>query len=580
MNTPAVAGPANVDVVAAPDDTVAYPDETVRLYRSRGFWRDRTIAEEFRAVADAFGDRVAVLCPERELTYRELDQQTDRIAVGLRELGLRSGERVLFQVTNRVWTVLAWYGVLKAGLVPVATLAQHRRHEIVSIARQCEPAAHLIELDYPGYDLRSLAAEVAREQPSIRVLLTAGVAEPMSGEVSIESLLARDNDPDPDHGPDSDRRAVAQVQDVISPESVAVLQLSGGTTSVPKLIPRLHSEYWYNAKTWAEVMDIDADSCSVHLLPIVHNAGVVCSWHAAHSVGATFATCMPDSAQFVAITSRRTVTHMLMTRPIAQVIDNEPQLRRNLDGLRVITWADRAVPPEIVEQYESDTCTVTQMFGMGEGLCMITPIDSSAEARHQTQGTPISPLDEVRVLQPGTEDPVAIGERGELCTRGPYTIRGYYRAPERNAEAFTSDGFYRTGDVVAEVCLDGRSYYRLEDRMNDLINRGGEKINAEEVEQLLLRHPAVERAAIVAMPDPRLGERSCAFLVARGGSVAPDLDAVKKFLDELGVAKFKWPERIEIRDELPLTNIHKINKAVLRQEIRGLIEAERIEGRS
>jgi 2,3-dihydroxybenzoate-AMP ligase len=571
VNRSVMVGPTEMDSSPKTTDIVAYPESLSQQYRAEGLWRNRTIAQEFHASAEAFGEKVALLCPGVKLTYAHLDRLTDKVAVGLWESGLRPGERVLLQVTNRPWTVLAWYGLLKAGLIPVATLAQHRRHDILAIARQCEPVAHLIEPDFPGHDLRTLAREVAREQPSIRSRLTAGVSDPAHDELSIESLIDRNTDQD------SDCRAVERAQHEIEPDSVAVLQLSGGTTSVPKLIPRLHSEYWYNSRAWAAAMGLDAESCTIHLLPIVHNAGIVCSLHAAHAVGATFATCTPDSSQFSDVAAQKTITHMLMTRPIARVIAADPELRQSLNGLKMIAWADRTVPADVVEQYESSTCTVTQMFGMGEGLCMITPVGVSAEVRHGTQGTPISHLDEVRVLQPGTDNPVAPGERGELCARGPYTIRGYYRAPERNAEAFTADGFYRTGDIVSEVRRGGSSFYRLEDRIKDLINRGGEKINAEEVEELLLRHPAVERAAVVAMPDERLGERSCAFLVSRPGAVTPDIDAVKAFLDQLGVAKFKWPERIELREELPLTNIHKINKVALRLEISDLVRSEQAE---
>jgi non-ribosomal peptide synthetase component E (peptide arylation enzyme) len=216
------------------------------------------------------------------------------------------------------------------------------------------------------------------------------------------------------------------------------------------------------------------------------------------------------------------------------------------------------------------------MFGQSEGMCMITPLRQGPELRHDTVGAPLSPLDEVRVLEPGSEQPVDPGEPGELCCRGPYTICGYYRSPERNREAFTSDGFYRTGDIVREVAgaAPDRPCYRLEDRLKDLINRGGEKVNAVEIEELLTAHPAIHRAALVAMPDPRLGERACAFVVAAEGAGAPDLADVQSFLDDRGVAKYKWPERIEVRETLPLTNVQKIDKKTLRAEIAALLSDE------
>jgi 2,3-dihydroxybenzoate-AMP ligase len=546
--------------LSAPD-VVPYPEELARQYRSSGLWNGRTIAHELMATAAAYPDHAAVVATDQVLTFSMLDQNSDRLAHGLRGLGLQPGERVLLQLTNSAWTVLAWYGLLKAGLVPVATLALHRRHELAEIARQCEPAAHLIEPRYPSHDLTSLAAEIAAAQPSIRILLTVGAGPSPASGTAIESLLARKV------SPVAARQEVERVQQGISPDSVAVLQLSGGTTSVPKLIPRLHSEYWYNSRAWAAAVGMKAGDCALHLMPIVHNAGIVCAVHAAHSAGAAVALCSPDPAQLAEVTQRAQVTHMLMTRAIVDAIHRAPGHAR-LASLRAITWADRTLPPEVVDEFETGSAVVGQMFGMGEGMCLGTPFDAPPQIRHHTQGTRISDLDEIRVLEPGTEQPVQAGERGELCARGPYTIRGYFRAPERNAQAFTSDGFYRTGDIVVEVRHQGRSYYRLEDRIKDLINRGGEKINAQEIEELLISHPAIDRAAVVAMPDDRLGDRACAFVVALPGATPPDLAGIRAFLEERGVAKFKWPERIEVREQLPLTSTHKVNKVLLREEIR------------
>jgi 2,3-dihydroxybenzoate-AMP ligase len=551
------------------EGVTAYPESLAAHYRASGFWGPRTLCQELQESIERFSERLALVDPDISLTYAELGELTDRIATGLLEAGLKPGERVLFQTTNHVWAVLGWYGVLKAGLIPVATLAQHRWHEISAIAGQCAPAAHLYEPGFSGHDLRSLATEVAQAQPSLRIKLTVGTTSDAADELSIESLA------EAGETTSQQRRAIVEeVQRTISPEGLAVLQLSGGTTSVPKLIPRLGTEYWYNAAQWAAAMSLDSTSVAVHLLPLIHNAGIVCALHAAHSVGACFATSPPDTAAFLRLASTVTITHMLMTRPIAGVIEADPRLRAALSGLRTVAWADRAVPSAVIDEYETEDCKVIQMFGMGEGMCMFSPRDAAAEIRHGTQGTPISPGDEVWVLDPGTERQVSPGTLGELCARGSYTIRGYFASPERNAEAFTSDGFYRTGDIVTEVLDGDRSYYRLEDRLKDLINRGGEKINAEEVEMLLLKHEGIDRAALVAMPDPRLGERACAFVVLRQGSEAIELEVIKQFLLDQGVAKFKWPERLEIRAALPLTNIHKVNKAILREEIAALLADE------
>ncbi|HET6731623.1 AMP-binding protein [Mycobacterium sp.] len=546
---------------------VPYPESLVREYRADGLWGTRTIADELQLTIDTYGSNPAVADSDVQFTFEELGAITDRIAAGLVGLGLTPGERVMFQVTNHAWSVLAWYGVLKAGLVPVATLAQHGSHEINAIAKQCRPAAHLFEPPFGRHDLRALAHQVAEAQPSLRVKLTVGTGQSADGEVSIEALA------DQQYANGNPRQLVAEIQHSLATDGVAVLQLSGGTTSVPKLIPRLHAEYWYNARAWAEVGTMTSDSAVAHLLPLIHNAGIVCALHAAHAVGACFVTSAVNTEAFLRAAARTPLTHILMTRPILRLIETEPRLRNLLAGLRTLAWGDRAVPPSVIDEFETDTCKVIQLFGMGEGLTMLSPRDAPAAIRHGTQGTPVCLRDEVRVYEPGTETQLPEGHAGELCVRGPYTIRGYYDAPERNAVAFTADGLYRSGDIVTEFRHEGRSYYRLEDRIKDLINRGGEKINAEEVEQLLLELPGVERAAVVAMPDDRLGEKACAFFALRPGADTIDLDAVRVYLQTRGVAKFKWPERIEIRSELPLTNIHKVNKVMLRQEIADLLRA-------
>ncbi|KUN04358.1 salicyl-AMP ligase [Streptomyces canus] len=548
-------------------DLVPFPEEAVRRYRAAGYWSDRTLAQEFRAVADAYPDRPAVLTSDAGLTYAELDGRTDRIAVGLSGLGLRPGDRVLMQVTNRLWTVLAWYGLLKAGAVPVATLAQHRRHEIVEIARQTAPVAHLVEPGFASHDLAALASEVSRGQASLRWLLTIGAGRTTSRAWAMEELETAHRDTGV-----AARSAVEDIQRAIPADSLAVLQLSGGTTSAPKLIPRLHTEYWYNARAVAEANGLDATGCFAHLLPMVHNAGIVSGLHAAHAVGGCFALGAPDPAQLRTMAPH--ITHMTLSPSLAAMVFKDPGLHDALSSLRVVNWVLGPLTPEIVAAFESTSCRVIQSFGMGEGLCMVTPLSAPPGIRHRTVGTPVSPLDEVRVYEPGTEIPVAPGSRGELCTRGPYTIRGYFRAPERDAEAFTSDGFYRSGDIVVEVRDGDRSCYALEDRIKDVINRGGEKVNAAEIEHLLIRHPSVERVAVVAMPDERLGERSCAFVVPRPGARAPDLAEVQRFLDGIGVAKFKWPERIEACGDFPMTNVSKIDKRALRRRIAEILDAE------
>ncbi|SFO36099.1 (2,3-dihydroxybenzoyl)adenylate synthase [Actinomadura madurae] len=532
-----------------------FPPEAVRRYRAAGLWEELTLAEQFHAAAVRHADRPAVVASEGRLSYHDLDRRTDLLAAGLHAAGLRPGDPVLFQVTNRLHTILAWYGVLKAGLVPVATLALHRRHELGQIAARTGARAHLVEVDPEDrFDLVALADELRRDAPAPRHVITAGAAEDRPGCLRLEDLGA-------DTDPAEARRLVERIQDRLDPDGVAVFQLSGGTTGVPKVIPRRHAEYWYNAAAYARCLGWDASSRVGHIIPIIHNAGIVCGLHAAHGVGARLILGSPNPGRSLPLLAREGVTDLVIGHGHFQDVADQgmgalaPTLKRAiLSGAKI--------PPRLIEHIERLGVWPGQLFGMAEGFFAVTGPGTPREARAQTVGEKLSPLDEFVILEPGTENPVPDGVTGELCCRGPYTIPGYYDAPSHNAGAFTSDGFYRTGDLASVRVFGGRRCLSIDGRIKDLINRGGEKINAEEVELLLLHHPGIAEAALVAMPDPRLGERACAFLVPAGPELT--MEQVQHHLDGLGVAKYKWPERLVWVPELPRSNVNKIDKKTLR----------------
>ncbi|MCE3550661.1 AMP-binding protein [Pseudonocardia sp. RS11V-5] len=533
---------------------VPYPEAAVRAYREAGLWGTATIATELHRVAVAHPEREAVVALDGRLTHRGLDERTDRLAAGLAELGLRPGDPVLFQVTNRLEAVVAWYGVLKAGLVPVATLAAHRGHEIGEISRRVGAVAHVVEAGTRGFDLVGFADEQREGHPTLRHVLVVG-DDPRGVPLSTLGL---------DHEPGNARVVVERIQAGIEPDAVAVFQLSGGTTGVPKVIPRRHAEYWYNAAEYARSWGWTADTRVAHLIPVIHNAGIVCAVHASHSVGACLVLGSPDLDDSLPLMARERATHVLLGHGHYRAADH-PDFPAAVATVTQVVLSGSKVPPALFDALEARGLWSGQLFGMGEGLFLTTRPGAPREARATTVGTPLSSHDEVRILDPGTEHDVPPGAVGELCCRGPYTLPGYFDAPEHNARAFTSDGFYRTGDLAALVDIEGERYVSIEGRIKDLINRGGEKINAEEVELLLLRHPRITGAAVVAMPDPRLGERTCAYVVVDGDPLA--LPQVQEHFAALGVAKFKWPERIEHLDEIPRTLVGKTDKKALAADI-------------
>ncbi|GAA4539022.1 (2,3-dihydroxybenzoyl)adenylate synthase [Pseudonocardia xishanensis] len=539
---------------------VPYPEAAVRRYRETGLWGTATIATEFHRVACAHPGRDAVVALEGRLTFVELDRRTDLLAAGLAGLGLRPGDPVLFQVTNRLEAVVAWYGVLKAGLIPVATLAAHRGHEIGEISRRVGAVAHLVEAGQRGFDLVGFAEEQRRDHPTLRHVLVLG------DDPRGESLTALGRGQDAAAA----RALVERIQADIDPDAVAVHQLSGGTTGVPKVIPRRHAEYWYNAAEYARSWGWTARTRVAHLIPIIHNAGIVCAVHAPHSVGACLVLGTPDLDESLPLMAREGATHVLLGHGHYRAVDH-PDFDAATKAVTQLVLSGSKIPPALFEALESRGLWSGQLFGMGEGLFLTTRPGAPREARLTTVGTPLSVLDEVRILEPDSEADVAVGEVGELCARGPYTLPGYFDAPEHNARAFTSDGFYRTGDLAAFVEIEGERYVSIEGRLKDLINRGGEKVNAEEVEVLLLRHPRVTAVAVVPMPDPRLGERTCAYVVVEGAELT--LSEVQEHFAALEVAKFKWPERLEHLPEIPRTLVGKTDKKRLAADIARKVSA-------
>ena len=310
-------------------------------------------------------------------------------------------------------------------------------------------------------------------------------------------------------------------------------------------------------------------------LPAAHNFPLACpGMLGTFSVGGRVvmtAGAKPEDI-FALIEAEGVTITALVPTLVIRWLEAPERVQFDLSTLRVLQVGGARLNPEVARQVRPELgCRLQQVFGMGEGLLNYTRLDDPDEIVIETQGHPLSPLDEVLVVD-ANGDPVADGEPGELLTRGPYTIRGYYRAEDHNARAFTHEGFYRTGDVVRR---DQAGNLVVEGRMKDLINRGGEKISAEEIENLLLGHASVSNAAAVAMPHPVLGEQACAYVVVRPGAERLTLEGLRGYLAGRGIARFKWPERLEVIDALPVTKVGKVDKKALREDIATKLELER-----
>lgn len=536
--------------------------ETARHVGS-GAWIDMTSGDALRAAAWEAPDKPAVIADDGILSFRNLDRQSESAAAGLIEAGLRPGDRVLFQVGSVKEIFPALFGCFKAGLVPVCTLPQYREIEMGELGRKADAKAYMVQADvHPSFDqlafARRMCAQLAA-QP--RLIVTRGQAE--AGELSLEAMCAR-------HETDA-ARALVRPHDP-APEDVVMFQLSGGSTGLPKIIPRMHAEYLGStASLAARYGYAGEDDVGLWALPLIHNAGML--FMVMPTVLHQRTTVVQSRFQiedFLAAIGQHRVTFTGSIGPIApRILEYRDLARFDLSSLRQFFALSRA---DAVEAHVGVPCG--NMFGITEGLLLASAPHDPAPARHRSVGRPASEHDEVRVLQPGSDDEVAFGTVGELSFRSPYTLTGYVDDPAANTACFTADGFFRTGDLVRAIDLDGVVNYVFEGRIKDNINRGGEKIGAEELETLIAGHPALLDARVVAMPDRIYGEKVCAFVIPAPGATPPGVKELGTFLLDAGLAKYKLPERVEVIDAFPVTRVGKVDKTAMRALIAAKIAEE------
>lgn len=525
----------------------AWPEEWAEQYRELGCWRGETFGGMLRQRAAAHGERVAIVSGDRRISYAELDASADRLAAGFRNLGIRPRDRVIVQLPNIPQFFEVIFALFRLGALPVFSLPAHRKSEIVYLCEFAEAAAYIIPDSDMGFDYRELADQVREAAPGLRHVIVAG--DP-GKYAALDELYA---DPADDiEGP--------------QPEDAAFFQLSGGTTGLPKLIPRTHDDYIYSLRVSAEICALDEKSVYLAVLPVAHNyplssPGTLGTLYAGGKV-----VLAPGASPDIAfpLIAKEGVTITAVVPPLALIwLDAAGSRRDDLSSLQVLQVGGAKFSAEAAKRVrDAMGCTLQQVYGMAEGLVNYTRLDDPEDIVVNTQGRPMSPYDEIRLVDDDDCD-VGPGDTGHLLTRGPYTIRGYYKAEKHNARAFTTDGFYRTGDMAR---LTPSGYLVIEGRAKDQINRGGDKVAAEEVENHLLAHPGVHDAAVVAMPDEFLGERTCAFVIPYPSSPLTAAE-LKAFLRERGIAAYKIPDRVEFTDSFPKTGVGKVSKKALREFI-------------
>ncbi|MEP3329504.1 AMP-binding protein [Sedimentitalea sp.] len=528
-----------------------WPQELADRYRKLGYWRGETFPQLLRERASAHPDRIAIVAGDARWTYGEFNERARRFGAGLLALGLAPGDRVLVQIGNVPEFFSAVFGIFVAGMIPVYALPAHRRTEVAHLADKADVRAIVTEPRIERFDHASMALSIKSDLPNLSHVIIAGAAP--DGALSMDDVTG---DPatlptDPD------------------PQSVAFLQISGGSTGLPKLIPRTHDDYIYSIRESSRICGLNGDSIFMATLPLAHNF----TMSSPGTFGAFYARArvvlcpapMPDVAFRLIRDEGVTITGLVP--PLALLwLQAAEKTRPAIPTLKILQVGGAKFLPESARKVAPLLgCRLQQVFGMAEGLVNYTRPDDPDEIVVNSQGRPISADDDVLILD-DEGHPVDDGQPGNLLTRGPYTIRAYYRDPTANARSFTDDGYYKTGDVVIRL---PSGHLVVQGRANDQINRSGEKISAEEIEDLILRHPAVFDAVVVSIPDAHLGERACAFIQPKNG--APSAADIRKFMRGLDIAAFKIPYDIRFVEAFETTAVGKISRRHLRTTLRSSV---------
>jgi non-ribosomal peptide synthetase component E (peptide arylation enzyme) len=549
-----------------PVDGVTYHSAAEsEAYRHSGSWLWTTLGDMLRDAAREKPDATYIAGDDGSLTFSEMDALSESLAAALLDAGLQPGDRAIFQVASVKEIVIALFGCFKASVIPVCTLPQYREIEIGQLADLSGAKAYFVQGDFsPAFDLAAFARTMMKEHKSLTILIVVrGNAQP--GEHALADLMTRYSR--------EEARAKTRAADPL-PGDVVLFQLSGGSTGVPKIIPRMHAEYLGSSRSWDARHGLRNDDVSLWALPLIHNAGMLLMvLPSLISRRKLVIQARFELDAFLRAIEKHRVTYTGSIGPIAPRIVECPDIGAyDLSSMRLLFTIARAEAVQNKTGIESH-----HIYGITEGLLMTTRPGDTDAARYGTLGWPTGIEDEACVLKPASEEPAAPGETGELCFRGAHSLRGYFNAPAITAASFTSSGLFRSGDLVRTVRIDGRDHYIFEGRMKDNINRGGEKFGAEEVENIIVRHPAINDVRVVAMPDPFFGEKACAFIIPRPGQAAPSVAVLGEFLQRQGLAKFKLPERVEAIDEFPVTRVGKVDKQALRRLIADTLARESAE---
>lgn len=539
-----------------------YAKEDREKYNRLRWWLGMTWGDMFDKTTDLYPGKIGLVDDAGRLTYAELREKVDRLAVAFIEMGIKPRDWVLLQFPNWHEYVLTFFAMQKIGALTLLLIPRHNQSEINHLAHLTKPVAWIVPKQYGKVDYQPVIDDIVKENPQLKhvVLVRAGKNDryPTLDELIEKTTLTRENlDALADRRPD--------------PDEVSHIMPTGGTTGLPKASVRTHNCYIANVEYHSRAWEITSNDTLMVVTPVGHSMAMHWGIGAAFFNFAKLVLCDSTKPEDVCAWIEKEKVTAVPSVPavITRVVTMEGLERYDLGSLRAISLGGAPSTPELIRTtYEKLKCTVINGFGSSEGTNTSTRPGDSIEIICNSVGRPACPYDTIKIIdEAGNEVPA--GAEGELVSKGPGVFTGYFKSPEENREIFTLDGFFRTGDKARK---DQFGNITITGRLKDIINRGGEKISALEIEKLMSTHPGIQETAVVGMPDKVLGERICAYVVPRAGA-AFTFENIIAFLKSKGASVQQLPERVEFVTELPMTKVGKIDKKALREDI-----AKKLEG--
>jgi len=539
-----------------------YEKEDAERYDRLRWWPGLTLGDLLDKAADIYPKKEAVVDDANRLTYSQVREMANRLAISLMGLGIKTMDRVLVQLPNWSEFVYSYFALQKIGAIPVLLIDRYRPYEINHLIRLTGATSWIVPEKYSKTDYLPIIKDVLKNSPKIKhIILARGGRH--KGLLNLETMIEQTEL--------KKRDLVRLAKRRPDPMQVAHMGPTGGTTGIPKVVPRTHNSLIcsieYAAKSW----ELDIHDTCLLAGPIGHDLTFTKGLCGSLSTfGKTVFWDSTHPEDICRTIQKEKVTAVVWVPTLAKrLIDFEGLKDYDLSSLKKMHCGGGLSLPEVIKGvWEKFGCTFFNGYGGTEGQTTITRSEDNTENILHTVGRPTCPYDTYKVVdQNGKQLPP--NTPGELIIKGPGVFTGYYKAPEENKMAFDKEGFFRTGDVVR---MDEAGNITITGRLKEMINRGGESISATDIERLISGHPGVAFVAVIPMPDPVMGERVCAYIQPRPGADL-NFDKIVAYLKERKASVLQFPERIEFIADMPLTKAEKVDKRALLEDIKKLLHS-------